>query len=121
MTQPASSGLPLLQECILNCTDCHRVCSETVTYCLQQGGAHAEAAHIRLLLDCAEICQTSADFMIRGSELHRQSCAVCAEICERCAQDSERFGDDPQMQTCADICRRCAASCRQMAGMARAA
>ena len=29
---------------------------------------------VRLLLDCAEICRTSADFMIRGSELHPHIC-----------------------------------------------
>jgi len=25
-----------------------------------------------MLLDCAEICETSANFMIRGSELHTE-------------------------------------------------
>ena len=75
---------------------------------------HAEAAHIRLLLDCAEICQTSANFMLRGSDLHARVCAVCAEVCERCAQDCETFEED-FMQACAQECRRCAESCRRMA------
>ncbi len=89
---------------------------ETVTHCLQMGGKHAEAAHIRLLLDCAEICATSANFMLRGSELHARTCAVCAEICERCAEDCERIGpDDEMMQRCAEMCHRCADSCRRMA------
>jgi hypothetical protein len=35
-----------MQECIRNCMDCHRVCLETIAYCLQQGGKHAEANHI---------------------------------------------------------------------------
>jgi MinD superfamily P-loop ATPase len=91
----------------------------TVTYCLQKGGNHAEQSHIRLLLDCAEICETSANFMLRTSELHARTCGVCAEVCERCAQDCDRMGDDAQMKACADMCRRCAESCRQMA-MARA-
>lgn len=105
------------QECITNCRDCHQICLETITYCLQQGGRHAEAAHIRLLLDCAEICQTSANFMLRGSELHTRTCAVCAEVCARCAQDCARMGNDSQMQACAEACRRCAESCRRMAQM----
>lgn len=102
-------------QCIQNCSDCHRICLETVTYCLQQGGHYAEATHIRTLLDCAEICQTSANFMIRGSEFHPQTCGVCAEVCERCAESCAQMGNDTQMQACADMCRRCAASCRQMA------
>ena len=106
-----------MQRCIQACTNCHAVCLETVTHCLEVGGQHAEVAHIRLLLDCANICQTSADFMLRGSELHGRICAVCAEVCERCAQACERMGDDAQMQTCAQACRSCAESCRHMASM----
>ena len=106
-----------MQECIENCSTCHGVCLQTVTYCLGMGGKHAEASHIRLMLDCVEICQTSANFMLRGSDLHTRTCAVCAEVCERCAQDCDRFGDDAQMKLCADTCRRCAESCRRMASM----
>lgn len=104
-----------MQQCIQNCVDCHRICLETSAYCLQQGGKHSEASHIRLLLDCAEICQTSTDFMIRGSSLHPKTCRVCATICEACAQDCEGMGDDAQMKRCAEVCRKCAESCRQMA------
>ena len=103
-----------MQECIQNCLDCHRICLETVQQCLQMGGKHAEANHIRMLLDCAQICITSADFMSRGSEFHGLTCGVCAEICQRCADECERIGGD-FMQRCAEICRRCAESCRQMA------
>lgn len=107
-----------MQQCIQNCTECHRVCLEMVAHCLGMGGAHAEPAHIRLLLDCAEICRTSADFMIRGSEFHTRTCGVCAEVCARCADDCERIaGGDEMMMRCVEVCRRCADSCRRMAGM----
>jgi hypothetical protein len=107
-----------MQRCIEECEHCHGICLETVTHCLQMGGAHAEAAHIRLLLDCAQICEVSADFMHRGSDLHARVCAVCAEVCEWCAEDCERFEDDAQMKACAEACRRCAQSCREMAAAA---
>ena len=106
---------PEMQRCIDNCTACHGVCVETIAHCLQKGGKHAEASHVRLLEDCAEICQTSADFMLRGSDLHGRTCAACAEVCARCADDCARFGDDQQMKRCADLCRRCTDSCRAMA------
>jgi hypothetical protein len=105
-----------MDECIRNCTECHTICMKTVTHCLGVGGKHADQAHIRMLLDCAQICATSADFMTRGSPLHRLTCGACAEICQQCADDCERMaGGDEQMLQCVEMCRRCAASCRDMA------
>lgn len=105
-----------MDECIRNCTECHTICVKTVTHCLGVGGKHADQAHIRMLLDCAQICATSADFMTRGSPLHRLTCGACAEICQQCADDCERMaGGDQQMLQCIEMCRRCAASCRDMA------
>jgi hypothetical protein len=65
--------------------------------------------------DCVQICQTSADFMVRKSPLHRYTCKACAEVCQRCADDcSKMAGDDETMRRCAEMCQMCAASCRQM-------
>ena len=69
-------------------------------------------AHFTLMMACAEICRTSAHFMLMGSPDHKAICAACAEICERCAQDCQSLGD---MQQCVEACRRCAESCRRMA------
>lgn len=113
---PTSMISPEMRDCIQECQGCHAVCLETITHCLQKGGEHAEADHIRLMLDCAEICQTSANYMLRGSDLHTLTCGVCAEVCARCAQDCDRLGDDEMMRRCAEKCRRCAESCRRMAG-----
>jgi hypothetical protein len=106
-----------MQNCIEECLNCHSVCLRTISHCLQMGGEHASPAHIRLLMDCAEICQTSANFMLRASDLHGLTCGVCAEVCERCADDCARFDNDSAMQQCAEACRRCARSCREMASM----
>ncbi len=110
-----------MQTCIDECQNCHDVCVQTVQYCLGQGGEHASQRHIQVLLECAEICRTSADFMLMGAEAHPKVCAICAEVCERCAKSCERFGDDDMMKACAQACRSCAESCRKMASMARAA
>lgn len=109
------SMTPEIRECIETCNTCHNICLEAVTYCLGMGGPHAEQNHIRLLTDCAEICQTSADFMLRGSDLHTRTCKVCEEVCRLCADDCERFRDDETMRRCAEICRQCAESCGKMA------
>lgn len=104
-----------IRRCIDRCIECHKVCLETATHCLEHGGEHAEASHLRLLLDCADICHTSAQFMLRGSDLHVETCAVCADVCERCAEACAQFGNDEQMRQCADVCRACADSCRETA------
>ena len=105
-----------MHTCITNCSDCHDICVATIQHCLQMGGEHAAAEHIRTLLDCAQACDASRDFMLRASDLHSRYCALCAEACGRCAESCERIGgDDPVMAQCAQTCRRCAESCRAMA------
>ena len=106
--------------CIQNCQDCHRACLQTLVYCMQQGGRHARPDHLRLLMDCAEICLTSANFMLRASDLYRHTCAACAEVCRQCAAECAAMGDDPRMKALADTCRHCADSCAAMAGNAMA-
>ncbi len=104
-----------MEACVRAGTECHHVCLETVVHCLQRGGAHAAEAHVRLLLDCAQICQTSADFMLRDSSFHGATCGVCAEVCAACAVACDQFADDSDMARCAETCRTCAESCRRMA------
>jgi hypothetical protein len=103
-------------ECRDLCAESHEVCTETLNHCLTIGGDHAERGHLTLLVDCAQICETSADFMSRRSRLHHVICRACTEVCEQCAQDCERF-EDEEMNRCAEICKRCAEACRQMAAM----
>lgn len=104
-----------MQTCIQNCTDCHNVCLQmALCHCLEMGGKHTEPHHFRTMLACAEICQTSANFMLLGSDLHRLTCGACAQVCEACAQSCEQVG---AMEECVQACRRCAESCRQMAAM----
>ncbi|MGH7004457.1 MAG: four-helix bundle copper-binding protein [Alphaproteobacteria bacterium] len=103
--------------CIVQCQTCHRSCLETMFHCLERGGAYAAPDHIRLLADCAAICETAANFMLRGSSMHGAVCAVCAEVCDQCAVECDTFANDRQMAQCAEICRQCAESCEEMAGM----
>ncbi len=105
-----------MKDCIDLCDECRTSCLNTVSHCLSKGGAHAEPAHIVLLLDCADICSTSAGFMGRGSEMHAEICGICADVCDRCAESCESLAaGDQMMKACAETCRRCAESCRRMA------
>lgn len=96
------------------CWEARHACQKTlVEHCLTMGGAHVEKEHVKLMLDCIQACQISADFMSRNSALHRDMCAACAAVCDACAASCTAIGT-PEMQACADACRACAASCRAM-------
>ena len=105
---------PALQQCIQDCLDCHSICLVTASHCLHLGGPHAEVQHLQVLFDCAEVCRTSANFMLRRSDLYDWICTACAEVCAWCARTCARQQEDPQMRACAEVCQRCAASCQAM-------
>jgi hypothetical protein len=64
-----------------------------------------------LLRDCAVMCNATADLLLRQSPLHCLTCAVCADICTRCATMCEGQAI-PELAECAQACRLCAEACR---------
>ena len=105
-----------MEKCIDLCQDCYALCTKTVGHCLQLGGRHAAPEHIRLFLDCAQICDTTAQYLLRGSLLHERMCGLCAEVCRQCADSCVQVAADDQMvKQCAELCRTCAGSCERMA------
>lgn len=115
MQQGGSMQLsPEMQQCIHQCHDCETTCQLTLMYGLRQGGTYAEAAHIRLLLDCLALCQTCTGRLSRDSEFAGRYCTLCADVCDRCAASCEQFAGDAQLVACAASCRRFAESCRAM-------
>lgn len=109
-------GHDSMDDCIEACLQCHVVCTMTAQYALAQGGDLADVNHVALLLDCAEMCQTSANFMLRGSPFHELTCGVCAEICRTCAETCREHPDDEHLAHCAEVCETCADHCGAMAG-----
>lgn len=104
---------PEMRQCVEACLACYATCTSTAMgHCLEMGGEHTEKGHFTLMMACAEICRTSAHFMLIGSRHHRHVCRECAEICEECARDCERIGG---MEECVRMCRQCAEHCSRMA------
>ncbi|WP_280720928.1 four-helix bundle copper-binding protein [Janthinobacterium sp. CG_23.4] len=113
MKNSSSMAVSEMQSCIDACAQCHQICLKmAMTHCLKMGGKHVEPDHFRLMVNCAEICQTSANFQLSGSAFSARLCAVCADICQACA-DSCRELDG--MEECVQACDACASSCRSMA------
>lgn len=105
-----------MRKCLDHCSECHRICLETVAHCIRMGGKHVQPEHLLLMLDCIAICEASMQFLSRGSGFHAKTCGVCAEVCRACADSCQKLSEgDDVMQRCADVCRHCAEHCRKMA------
>ena len=125
--QPASGTMPSMpgmspatmtpRTCIESCWRSHVMCLETERYCLETGGTHAMPAHLALLADCAEMCEKTANSLLRRSSQHAVICNACAQLCDACAQACEAFKSDERMLLAARSCRDCAMHCREMSKM----
>ncbi|TCZ61059.1 four-helix bundle copper-binding protein [Roseicella aquatilis] len=113
--QGGGHGTMSLRDCVLTCVRSHAMCLETARYCTEQTSGHIGPGHIALLQDCAEMCQLTANSLLRRSPRHAVICNACAELCETCTKACETFPGDEQMRRCAVVCRDCAESCRDMA------
>lgn len=104
---------PEMADCISKCFECYSSCLRAaIEFKPRVGSVPSAEDHIRLMLACAEMCRTSAQFMIIGTKHHKHTCKECAEICLECAAACETLGN---MQECAESCRACSESCAMMA------
>ena len=105
-----------LEECAKACSDCQRACDTCQTHCAHM--LHAgEKAHMTTLMscaDCATVCASASEILSRGGPFSSLICVSCAEACQRCAVECEKFKDDMHMKKCAEECRKCEKACREM-------
>lgn len=118
-TQAASGTTPKkhvhskMEICIQDCLDCFKICEQALSECFSKGGKHVASSHLILLKSCAEICHTSAKFMMMQSKYLTRTCDLTSEVCWDCAQSCEAIGDE-SMKKVAAICRKCAQSCSEI-------
>jgi hypothetical protein len=102
------------EACIEACRASQEASLELLTHCIRLQGYYSELGHLRLLEDCARICETTVDFLLRRSEIRTAMLALCADVCERCCRDCERFDYDQRLLAGATAFRRCADHCRRV-------
>ena len=85
---------PKMDECILNCLSCFKICEETLTRCFTETG-HKDSNHLALLMACSEICNTSSKFMLLNSKFHSDICGVCSKVCKECADSCSEMSKMP--------------------------
>ena len=110
MSHDQNKGLlNTLNECAAECYHC-------AAACLGEKDVKMLTNCIRMDIDCAEICKTTASFLARGSEHAAHLLKECAEICNDCAEECEKHIHMEHCKRCAEICRACAEAC--VAGVA---
>ena len=111
--QAMTTSIYSVEQCAELCLRCYGACVRTaVDQSLKQSGSDERKRCLRLMINCADICKTAADFILSSSDLYEKVCAVCAEVCDACAKRCEEMGG---MDDCTQACRTCAHSCRQVA------
>ena len=79
---------------------CIEACNHCAAACLQEENVADMRECIRLDVDCAAICLLSAAYMARGSDFVMDACAMCADVCEACAEECGRH-DMAHCRACA--------------------
>ncbi len=98
-----------LLKALNNCTAACQFCAIS---CLDEPMVGQMRDCIKLDLDCADICQTTASFFARVSPHAQHFLHECAEICDACAAECEKHRHMEHCRLCAEACRQCAEACR---------
>ncbi len=91
---------------------CGRCAQECEHYASEFAGSIGNC--VRLCVDTAQLCRTTASFLSRGSQFTPAITKLCAEVCQACAMECEK-APDALLGECAAICRNCAEECLKIA------
>jgi len=108
------------RECVQACLDCHNCCTQMIAACMEAD--HCDSKTMKMLMDCAQMCQMCAGLMLRGSDMSGKMCAMCVEMCNACALACETMAKgNARLMQCAKACRACADMCMRLVSKAKAA
>lgn len=95
---------------IETCIACATACNHCAVACLEEEDVQQLTKCIRLDLECAIICRTTAELLSVASVYSQQICKICADICNACADECEKHAAKglEHCKECAEACRLCA-------------
>lgn len=110
-----------LSELIDSCLECVQACTSCADACLGEDDPKALARCIRLDLDCADVCDSTAKVMSRQTafepEMARAAVEACARATRLCGDECETHARDMNMEhcrVCMEACRRCEEACNSV-------
>lgn len=107
-----AATIDALQDCVVACT-------ADVDADLSEQHLHDLVKCIRLCLDCADVCATTAAVIIRQTEFDsnaiRPLLEACATTCRISGDECERHAHlHEHCRLCAEASRRCERACREL-------
>lgn len=114
----------LLARVIDACVACEQACTACADACLGEQDLTALATCIRLDLDCADVCRTTAAVLTRHTGLDlalmRSIAGTCIAACDACAAECTQHAEmHEHCRICADACQACARACEELVGSLR--
>jgi hypothetical protein len=109
-----------LSRCIDACVECQETCISCSDACLGERELSRLVTCIRLNLDCAAVCNTTASIVMRANKAgHRQlieaQLTTCIAFCRACASECERHASmHKHCDVCAKMCAKCAEACTEL-------
>lgn len=100
-------------------TDCAQACTADADDDLSESDVADMVKCIRLCLDCADICTTTAGVISRQTEydanVTRPMLEACMAACKSSGDECERHAMmHAHCGVCAQACRRCEQACREL-------
>jgi Domain of Unknown Function (DUF326) len=100
-------------------TDCAQACTADADNDLSEPDVADLVKCIRLCMDCASICTTTAEVVSRQTEsdpnVTRPMLEACIASCRSCGDECERMAmKHEHCRVCEQACRRCEQACRQL-------
>ena len=95
---------------------CAKMCLSCADACLAEPMDLTQC--IRAYLDCADVCDATANLGLRRSGSNeavlKEMLELCARVCDACAAECDQH-DHEHCKLCAIMCRECAEDCRNAA------
>lgn len=108
------------EDCIAVCLGTASFCNHTALWCADVDSHRMEMKKcIELTLECAALCAATAQLISMGSERAKELCRLCADVCEHCASQCNKFNNETLM-ACAELCRKCSCACRTVSARRQA-
>lgn len=94
-----------LAACIVACQNCSDACLDETDMLPKM------VECIRLDRDCAEMCQTTLNFISRNSNYAAEMISMCEKLCKACGDECGKH-EAQHCKDCAKACKECEEACK---------
>jgi len=103
MNSKYHSCIEACQKCFIDCQNC----------IVNMAGQESMNDCPNCCIQCVDNCLTTIKLLIADSPFISKQAALCAEICEWCAEQCQQHDHD-HCKICAESCLVCAEECRKL-------